>query len=121
MAAMFLRYSAAGQLPEPPHFGREVLELAAAHTLDMGSAPSGAQLTSAGRMAATLGTSSRHQTSTMPSGGWLVMRSTAAFRAVLPVADARFHEVADRAGARGNPDVFGLPQAERIHGSGRQK
>jgi hypothetical protein len=34
---------------------------------------------------------------------------TAAFRAVLPVAHARFHEVADQAGARGDPDVFGLP------------
>jgi hypothetical protein len=38
--------------------------------------------------------------------GWSWM--TAAFRAVLPVAHARFHEVADQAGARGNPDVFGL-------------
>jgi hypothetical protein len=27
--------------------------------------------------------------------------------------------VADQAGARGNLDVFGLPQGERIHGSGR--
>ena len=44
---------------------------------------------------------------------------TAAFRAVLPVAHARFHEVADQAGARGNPDVFGLPQGERIHRSSR--
>ena len=49
--------------------------------------------------------------------GWSWM--TAAFRAVLPVAHARFHEVADQAGARGDPDVFGLPQGERIHGSGR--
>ena len=31
---------------------------------------------------------------------------TAAFRAVLPVAHARFHEVADQAGARDNLDVF---------------
>jgi len=61
--------------------------------------------------------SSRHKHPPCPAAdGW---EMTAAFRAVLPVAHARFHEVADQAGARGNLDVFGLPQAERIHGSGR--
>ena len=49
----------------------------------------------------------------------VVHEMTAAFRTVLPVAHARFHEVADQAGARGDLDVFGLPQSKRVHRSGR--
>ena len=113
MAAMFCLFGQDSS--RAAHFGREVLELGqpipyGQHRLGIVDVKGGGECHTRYRRGINIHHAQRRMVG---------HEMTAAFRAVLPVAHARFHEVADQAGARGNLDVFGLPQAERIHGSGR--
>jgi hypothetical protein len=99
------------------HFRREVLELG--QPIPYGQHPLGVIDVKGGRECHTR---YRRGINVHHAQRWMVGHEmTAAFRAVLPVAQARFHEVTDQTGARRDGHVFGLPQGERIHRRGRPR
>ena len=97
MAAMFWLFGQDSS--RAAHFGREVLELGqpipyGQHRLGIVDVKGGGECHTRYRRGINIHHAQRRMVG---------HEMTAAFRAVLPVAHARFHEVADQAGARGNP------------------